>query len=125
MMKMSGMTREEAKRYWEVFLIEIEELKQTYRDIDWEEQEQATKIAIADMEKQIQWQKTERFNRMIEAFECDFALIEQGKMTFAELDRLLKDKSYSLVTDMDLMKELSYLLRHGKAEIYVRGEEND
>jgi hypothetical protein len=53
MMTMSGMTREEAKRYWEVFLIEIEELKQTYSDIDWEEQEQATKIAITDMEKQI------------------------------------------------------------------------
>lgn len=47
------MTREEAKRYWEVFLTEIEELKQTYSDVDWEEQEQATKIAIADMEKHI------------------------------------------------------------------------
>lgn len=73
------------------------------------------------IERLTKYEKTEKYNRMIEAFECDFALIEQGKMTFAELDRLLKDKSYSLVTDMDLMQELSYLLRHGKAEIYVRG----
>lgn len=83
------------------------------------------KIAIADIEKQIQWQKTERFNRMIEAFECDFSLIEQGYGMFAELDKKMKDKRYALAEDMDLMQELSYLLRHGKAEIYVRSEEND
>ena len=115
------MKREEAIR-----LLGVIDTICTMRIDDYGEREHnAIQMAIADMEKQIQWQKTERFNRMIEAFECDFDLIGQGKMTFAELDRLLKDKSYSLVTDMDLMKELSYLLRHGKAEIYVRGEEND
>ena len=82
-------------------------------------------MAIADMEKQIQWQKTEKYNRMIEAFECDFALIEQGEKTFAELDQLMNDKRYSLAEHMELLQELSTLLRYGKAEIYVKGEEND
>lgn len=65
-------------------------------------------------------EKTEKFNRMIEAFECDFALIEQGEKSFAELDKLMKDNRYSLAEHMDLMQELSYLIRHGKAEIWLK-----
>ena len=73
----------------------------------------------------LEMQKTEKYNRMIEAFECDFALIEQGEKSFAELDRLRKDERCSLAEHMGLMQELSYLLRHGKAEICLRGKEND
>ena len=83
------------------------------------------KIAIADIEKQIRWQKTERYNRMIEAFECDFALIEKGHGMFEELDKKMKDKRYALAEDMGLMQELSYLLRHEKAAIYLRGEKEN
>lgn len=68
--------------------------------------------------------KTEKYNRMIEAFECDFALIENGKKTFAELDRMVEDSRCSLSEHMCLMQELSYLIRHGKAEIRVKEGES-
>ena len=76
----------------------------------------ALKMAIESLETK----KTTKFDRMIEAFECDFSLIQQGEKRFAELDELMKDKRYSLAEHMDLMQELSYLIRHGKAEIYVK-----
>ena len=47
------MNEQEAKKYWEEFLKEIESLKQEKYPIDWEEQEEATKIAIKALEKQI------------------------------------------------------------------------
>lgn len=83
----------------------------------------AIQIAIEALDKQIQWEKTDRFNRMIEAFECDFSLIQQGEKTFAQLDENLKVEKVnvnSLRKDMDLMQELSYLIRHGKAEIWLK-----
>ena len=119
MMTMSGMTREEAiKMITNLPVYRAELIYGGNSDLA-----KALGMAIADMEKQIQWEKTERFNRMIEAFECDFALIEQGEKTFAELDGLLKDKRHFIAPDMALMQELSYLLRHGKAEIRVMSEE--
>lgn len=81
----------------------------------------AKEMAIESLEMK----KTNKFDRMIEAFECDFSLIQEGERTFADLDRLMNDSRYSLAEHMDLMQELSYLIRHGKAEIYVRSEEND
>lgn len=78
------MTREEAKRYWEVFLTEIEVLKQTHSDIDWEEQEQATKIAIADMEKQIP-KKPKEYEDRYYACECGNILLPKWKKYNTEL----------------------------------------
>lgn len=63
--------------------------------------------------------KTDKFNRMIEAFECDFSLIKEGKRTFASLDKVMKDSRYSLSEDMELMQELSTMLRYGQAEIHL------
>lgn len=68
---------------------------------------------------------THKFDRMIKAFGCDFSLIQDGKRTFSELDDIYKQKIY-LKKDMELMQELSYLLRHGKACIVVmEGAENE
>ena len=63
--------------------------------------------------------KTDKFNRMIEAFECDFSLIKEGKRTFASLDKQMKDSRCSLSEDMELMQELSTMLRYGQAEIHL------
>lgn len=46
------MTYEEAKKYWKVFLKEIGYLKKRRPDIEWEEQEEATKLAIEALKKQ-------------------------------------------------------------------------
>ena len=63
--------------------------------------------------------KTEKYNRMLEAFESDFKLAEQGDGTLAELDSRIKAVDYNLLYHISLLKELSYLLQHGKAEIYL------
>lgn len=124
------MTREELEFPWstqetienlkELKVILQEQLKKTnyegQADRDVKEIGLDFDRAIESLEKQ----KTTKFDRMIEAFECDFSLIQQGEKRFAELDELMKDKRYSLAEHMDLMRELSYLIRHGKAEIYVK-----
>lgn len=63
--------------------------------------------------------KTKKYNRMIEEFEIDFNLAEQGDITLAELDAGIKAGNPNLLYHISLLKELSYLLRHGKAEIYL------
>lgn len=59
--------------------------------------------------------ETERFSNMIQAFECDFVLARDERRTLASLD--LNNKSIN--RDIDLLEELSYLLRYGKAKIIV------
>ena len=54
------MNEREAIKYWEVFLKEIEFLKQRKPSIGWEEQEEATKLAIEALEKQIPKKPTEK-----------------------------------------------------------------
>lgn len=63
--------------------------------------------------------KTDKFNNMIEAFECDFKLAVQGDRTLSELDKRIKEGNLKLLHDIDLLQELSYLLRHGGAEIHL------
>lgn len=66
--------------------------------------------------------KTDKFNAMIEAFECDFVLAKEGKYEISELDNKVKFKDEKLMKDIDLLEELSYLLRYGKAEIHLTEE---
>ena len=63
--------------------------------------------------------KTDKFNRMIEAFECDFVLAKEGKYSISELENKVIFKDEKLMADIDLLEELSYLLRYGKAEIHL------
>lgn len=46
------MTAQKAIKYWKVFLKEIAFLKREHSSVDWEEQEQATKLAIEALKKQ-------------------------------------------------------------------------
>jgi hypothetical protein len=61
--------------------------------------------------------KTDKFNKMIEAFECDFNLALENKHSLSELDNRIKAKDEKILKDIDLLQELSYLLRYNKAEI--------
>ena len=56
---------------------------------------------------------TKRYNKMIEAFECDMALVRDGKKDISELD--FKDPQ--LLNDIELLESLSYGLRYNKLKI--------
>ena len=66
---------------------------------------------------------TDKFKNMIEAFECDFNLAVEGHYDLSDLDEVIKDKSNlrheKMINDIGLLCELSFLLRNGKAEIYL------
>ena len=63
--------------------------------------------------------KTEKFNNMISAFQCDMSLAKDGKHRLAELDTKIKNKDASILKDINLLEELEWLLRNGKAEIHL------
>lgn len=64
-------------------------------------------------------QKTTKFNNMISAFQCDFSLAKDGTHKLSELDKKIEKKDSSLLKDIDLLEELEWLLRNGKAEIRI------
>jgi hypothetical protein len=63
--------------------------------------------------------KTDKYNNMLEAFECDFTLALMGRRILTELEKHIADKDERLIKDIKLLHELSYLLRNGKAEIHL------
>ena len=63
--------------------------------------------------------KTTKFNNMISAFQCDFSLAKDGTHKLSELDKKIEQKDSSLLKDIDLLEELEWLLRNGKAEIHI------
>ena len=63
--------------------------------------------------------KTDKFNLMIEAFECDFSLAKDGSHSLSELEKKIKSNDEKIMKDIDLLEELSWLLRNGKAEIHL------
>lgn len=56
---------------------------------------------------------TEKYVYMIQAFECDFELARTNAYDLNSID-LTNDR---VSKDIDLLAELSYLLRHKKAKI--------
>lgn len=63
---------------------------------------------------------TEKYVHMIEAFECDFSLAidKDSDFDLGELQQQINEKSnYILLRDIDLLKELSFNLRHNKYKI--------
>lgn len=63
--------------------------------------------------------KTDRYVDMIEAFECDFSLAKENNPHYqiSKLQTMIEDKDKGLMKDIDLLSELSFNLRHGKAKI--------
>lgn len=63
---------------------------------------------------------TQKYVSMIEAFECDFSLaVDKGSdFTLDELQEQINDNTnLRLNNDIELLKELSFSLRHGKVKI--------
>lgn len=63
--------------------------------------------------------KTEKYNNMISAFQCDFSLARNDRHKLSEIDRLIRDKNHIIMKDIELLEELEFLLRTGKAEIHI------
>lgn len=63
--------------------------------------------------------KTDKFNNMIEAFECDFSLARNGERSLRELEERIEAGDVRILKDIELLEELSWLLRHKKAEIHL------
>lgn len=63
---------------------------------------------------------TDRFSKMIEAFECDFVLAREKRISLVELQTELQSKNEILLKDIKLLEYLSYGLRHGTIKIYEK-----
>lgn len=63
--------------------------------------------------------KTDKYTNMIEAFECDFTLAVDGSFSLTKLQTAIENKNEHVLKDIELLAELSYMLRHGKAEIHI------
>ena len=86
-------------------------------DLD-EEELKATKILNGVAKEEIEVDVTAKYGNMIEAFECDFnvyqlheGIKEDEPITFTF------PISEKLFNDIELLRELSFNLRHGKAKI--------
>ena len=66
--------------------------------------------------------KTDKFTNMLEAFECDLRLAKDDRRSLSEFDKPLQDKDSKISKDLELLEELSFLLRNGKAEIHLMSE---
>ena len=69
--------------------------------------------------------KTDKFNAMIQAFDCDFDLACQGEYNLSNLQKAIQEKQPRLLEHIELLNELAFLLRHGKAEIHIAIKEKD
>lgn len=63
--------------------------------------------------------KTDKYVNMIEAFECDFSLAKENNTHYqiSKLQAMIESRDEGLMKDIDLLSELSFNLRHGKAKI--------
>lgn len=71
--------------------------------------------------------RTDKYMDMIEAFECDFSLAKENNSRYqiSKLQTMIEDKDEGLMKDIDLLSELSFNLRHGKAKIVeVKDDKN-
>jgi hypothetical protein len=63
--------------------------------------------------------KTDKFNNMISAFQCDISLARDGEFKLADLDVKIKNREPRIMHDIELLEELEWMLRNGKAEIHI------
>ena len=67
--------------------------------------------------------KTDKFTDMIESFECDFAMAVDGRKDLSHLQKKIDSKDERVMKDIDMLAELSWLLRNGRAEIILKEDE--
>lgn len=63
--------------------------------------------------------RTDKFNDMISSIQCDFSLAKDGTRKLAELDTKIENKEPRIMKDIELLEELEWMLRNGKAAIYI------
>ena len=68
--------------------------------------------------------KTDKFNNMISAFQCDLSLAKDPSYRLVRLDRKIKNGDERILKDIELLEELEWLLRNDRAEIHLI-DEND
>lgn len=68
--------------------------------------------------------QTKKYAGMIEAFECDFnlALDAENGRGLDELQLKIEQGDSRLLSDIDLLQELSYGIRHGNIKIIEQAE---
>lgn len=60
---------------------------------------------------------TDRYSSMIESFECDFNLAAEGEISLSILQESINKQDPRLMQDIELLREMSYAVRHGKVKI--------
>lgn len=62
---------------------------------------------------------TDKYKDMLESFECDFAVAKDNpdKYSLNNLQKLIESENHKILNDIDLLQELSFMLRHGQAQI--------
>ena len=108
--------------------------KTAKNDIPWEQLDmtlmsiviEATALVLSgDLEKLEQFgDKTGKYAGMIESFECDFSLaVERGnEYGLDDLQVKIEQGNNKLLSDIELLKELSYGLRSGSLKIIKQPE---
>lgn len=70
------------------------------------------------------WKDTSKYNNMISAFQCDFTCVRDDDLRLSDLDDAITNKDdprhKGINKDIDLLEELEFLLRCGKAKIMVK-----
>ena len=72
------------------------------------------------------WKNTNKYNNMISAFQCDFTCVRDrvDDLQLSALDAAITNKDdprhKDINRDIDLLEELEFLLRYGKAKIMVK-----
>lgn len=67
--------------------------------------------------------KTDKYNHMISAFQCDFTLARDGVIKLTDLQKNLDIKDERFIKDIKLLEELEFKLRRGIAEIHEEVKE--
>ena len=79
-----------------------------------------------EMENYNIWKDTSKYNNMISAFQCDFTCVRDrvGNLRLSNLDTAITNKDNPrhkrINEDINLLEELEWLIRSGKAKIMVK-----
>ena len=72
-----------------------------------------------DLEEDEVLTRTDKFNNMISAFQCDFSLAKEDGHKLAALDKHIQSKNEKILKDIELLEELEWMLRNNRAEIRI------
>ena len=70
---------------------------------------------------------TDKFKDMLESFECDFSVAKDNpdKYSLSNLQKLIDSGDAKILNDINLLQELSFMLRHGQAQIITFEDTNE